>query len=188
MLSLNVFFFLSVSALWERESKKIKWNQKVLRKLFREKIKILWETKYEFRFTKFETDSVIRFGKIFAIFFFETDYRIRFTILWNGIRIPFPTKLSIFPETAYVIRFLKVWNGCRNPFHIKLSDVFWNGMRKLFHSLRNGIRIPFHIITRKKISSTDIKALTWTEGRKYQEISRCRLLTITPFFKQPRNT
>jgi len=43
----------------------------------------------------YETESVIRFKKN-CKFFYETDYRIRFTALWNGFCNPFHKKICNF--------------------------------------------------------------------------------------------
>jgi len=78
---------------WPKDKKLVSYSvlYPILRKLFREKIKILWETEYEFRFTKFETDSVIRFEKIIRNFFLK-----RIT-----------ESVSQFCETEFVFRFLQ---------------------------------------------------------------------------------
>ena len=82
-------------------------------------------------------------------FFCETDYRIRFTFLWNGIRIPFHKYFKFFVkqntnsvsekcETDSVIRFTKkklkiLWNRLQNPFHIFLKRNSYSVSRKIWN-------------------------------------------------------
>jgi len=105
----------------------------------------LWETEYRFRFKKncnffYETDYRIRFTMLWngicipfkknCNFFCETDYRIRFTMLWNGICIPFPIHFDFFRGTTFVIRLVKVWNACHNPFHKRFRDIVYETENK----------------------------------------------------------
>ena len=87
----------------------------------------------------------------------ETDYRIRFIVLWNGICIPFHKKIcKFFYETDYRIRFTVLWNGICNPFHKKICNFFWNGIQIPFH---NTVKRILYSVS-KKIANFCMKRIT----------------------------
>jgi len=94
----------------------------------------------------YETESVFRFKKN-SNFFYETDYRIRFKMLWNGICIPFPIHFDFFCETTFVFRLVKVWNAFENPFHKRF--------RYIVYETENKFRFT---------SQANRKNLSWYEG------------------------
>jgi len=52
--------------------------------------------------------------------FYETDYRIRFTVLWNGICNPFHKKICNF-----------FWNGIQIPFHNTVKRILYSVSKKI---------------------------------------------------------
>ena len=118
-------------------------------------------------------------SKKIAIFFYETDYRIRFKMLWNGICIPFKKKLQFFYEiffyeTDYRIRFKMLWNGICIPFPIHFDffceTAFVFRLVKVWNAFHNPFHKRFRYIvyeTENKFrfaSQANRKNLSWYEG------------------------
>ena len=64
---------------------------------------------------------------------------MRFKILPNGIQKLVHDKSKNVRETEYRIRFRMLWNGICNPFHKKIAIFLWNGIQKPFQNVMKRI-------------------------------------------------